>query len=156
DLARLAMQQLEARRLAQDHSERQFQILVGSVKDYALYMLDPTGIVTRWNSGVQKIKGYSAEEIIGQHYSRFHTDASRTAGLPQDALRVAAETGRFETNAWRIRKDGSLFWANVVIDAIRDDDGRLIGFAKITRDITDRRKNEERLNRLAHFDTLTG
>lgn len=165
DLAALVMQQMEMRRLrrlndaalrAQNESNRQFEILVGGVKEYALYMLSPKGIVASWNSGAQAIKGYSAEEIIGQHYSRFYTEADRAAGRPQRALRIATEEGRFEDNAQRVRKDGSLFWANVVIDAIRDQDGRLIGFAKITRDITERRRHEDHLRHLAQTDMLTG
>jgi diguanylate cyclase (GGDEF)-like protein/PAS domain S-box-containing protein len=118
-------------------------------------MLDLNGVVTSWNAGAQQIKGYTAEEIIGQHYSRFYTDEDRKSGAPERALRIAAEQGRFETDAWRTRKDGSLFWANVVIDPIYDD-GVLVGFAKITRDITERRNTEEHLRHLAHTDALTG
>ena len=141
---------------ALNHSERQFEILVSGVQDYAIYMLDPKGIIASWNAGAQNIKGYTADEIIGQHYSMFYTDVDRKADRPQESLRIAAEQGRFETNAWRLRKDGSLFWANVVIAAIRDEEGYLLGFAKVTRDISDRRHNEERLHRLAQYDTLTG
>jgi len=120
-------------------SERQFRMLVAGVVDYALIMLDPNGVVTNWNVGAQNIKGYTAEEIIGQHVSVFYTEADRAAGLPTQALQTAIEHGRYEAEAWRVRKDGTLFWANVVLDAIRDPQGRLIGFAKITRDITERR-----------------
>ncbi len=120
-------------------SERQFRLLVNSVTDYALIMLDLEGIVTNWNAGAERIKGYAAEEIIGQHFSRFYTESDRAAGLPAQALRTARERGRFEAESWRMRKDGSLFWANVVIDLIRDEQGQLIGFAKITRDITEQR-----------------
>ncbi|MBV8651675.1 MAG: PAS domain S-box protein, partial [Alphaproteobacteria bacterium] len=125
------------RRAAQDalqESERQFRLLVAGVTDYALFMLDPNGIVTSWNAGAQRIKGYTSEEIIGQHFSRFYTERDRAAGGPARALQSAIEDGRFEAEAWRVRKDGSTFWANVVIDPIRDEQGRLVGFAKITRD----------------------
>ncbi|UCI08640.1 PAS domain-containing sensor histidine kinase [Mesorhizobium sp. B1-1-8] len=123
-------------------SERQFRFLVNGVTDYALFMLDPNGLVTTWNAGAERIKGYSAEEIIGQHFSRFYTEHDRAAGLPARALHMAARDGRFETEGHRVRKDGTLFWANVVIDTIRDERGELIGFAKITRDITERRDAE--------------
>ncbi len=131
------------RRAAQEalrESERQFRLLVKGVTDYALYMLDPNGNITSWNAGAEKIKGYTGEEIIGQHFSRFYTEADRAAGVPASALSTAARDGRFEREGWRVRKDGTLFWANVVIDAIRDERGDLIGFAKITRDITERRE----------------
>ena len=119
-------------------SDRQFRLLVSGVVDYALYMLDLNGIITSWNTGAERIKGYAAEEIIGQHFSKFYTDSDRAAGKPAQALRAAAEKGRFEADSWRVRKDGSLFWANVVIDPIKDEHGQLIGFSKITRDITER------------------
>jgi len=131
------------RRAAQEalrDSERQFRTLVAGVTDYALYMLDPNGIVTNWNPGAQKIKGYTADEIVGQHFSRFYTEHERAAGMPAHVLKTAAEEGRYEAEAWRVRKDGSLFWANVVIDAIRDETGNIAGFVKITRDITERRE----------------
>jgi len=130
------------RRAAQDilrESERQFRLLVAGVTDYALYMLDPNGIITSWNAGAERIKAYQANEIIGQHFSKFYTERDRAAGLPSRALYSAAHEGRFEAEAWRVRKDGTMFWANVVIDPIRDEDGNLVGFAKITRDITERR-----------------
>jgi PAS domain S-box-containing protein len=130
------------RRAAQDAlalSERQFRLLVAGVVDYALFMLDPNGVVANWNAGAQHIKGYTAEEIVGQHFSVFYTEADRAAGGPARALQIAREQGRYEAEAWRQRRDGSLFFANVVIDAIRDETGELIGFAKITRDITERR-----------------
>jgi PAS domain S-box-containing protein len=120
-------------------SDRQFRLLVNGVTDYALFMLDPNGIVTSWNAGAHRIKGYTAEEIIGQHFSKFYTDGERAAGIPARALREANEHGRFEAESWRARKDGSLFCANVVIDPIKDEQGTLIGFSKITRDITERR-----------------
>ena len=131
------------RRAAQEalrESERQLRLLVRGVTDYALYMLDPNGVVTSWNAGGERIKGYTADEIVGQHFSRFYTEHDRSAGLPARALHTAAAEGRFEAEGWRVRKDGSLFWANVIVDPIRDDDGSLVGFAKITRDITERRE----------------
>ncbi|GAC1551456.1 MAG: PAS domain-containing sensor histidine kinase [Beijerinckiaceae bacterium] len=115
-----------------------YELLVQGVVDYAIYMLDPEGRIASWNPGAYQIKGYTHEEIIGEHFSRFYTEEDRVAGLPEQALRTAAETGRFSAEAWRVRKDGSRFWAQVVIDALRDDKGRLIGFAKITRDISER------------------
>ncbi len=136
------------RRQAQEalrESERQFRLLVSSVIDYAIYMLDPNGIVTNWNAGAQRIKGYTADEIIGQHFAKFFTDIDRSAGAPARSLRIAAEQGRFETEGWRVRKDGTLFWANAVIDAIRDERGELVGFAKVTRDVTERREAQLKL-----------
>ncbi len=130
------------RRTAEDAlrvSERQFRLLVSGVTDYALYMLDPNGIVSNWNLGAQRIKGYAADEIVGQHFSRFYTESDRAAGVPAHALHTAAHEGRFEAEGWRVRKDGTRFWANVIIDPIKDETGALIGFAKITRDITERR-----------------
>jgi len=121
-------------------SERQLRLFVAGVTDYALFMLDPNGIVTTWNAGAQRIKGYTADEIVGQHFSRFYTEPDRAAGLPARALFTAANERRFEAEAWRVRKDGTMFWANVVIDPIYDETGALMGFAKITRDISERRK----------------
>jgi PAS domain S-box-containing protein len=113
-----------------------YEVLIQGVVDYAIFMLDPKGYVMSWNPGAERIKGYTTDEVIGTHFSRFYTDEDRAAGVPEKALKVAAETGRFTTEAWRRRKDGSRFWALVVIDAIRRGD-RLIGFAKITRDMTE-------------------
>ena len=127
--------------------ERRFQLLVDAVKDYAIYMLDPQGIVSSWNAGAQRFKGYKADEIIGQHFSRFYTEEDRQAGVPQQALATAVAEGKYETEGWRVRKDGSRFWASVVIDPIHDEDGNLFGFAKITRDITERKAAEEALRR---------
>ena len=129
-------------------NERQFRMLVESVVDYALYMLDPNGIVANWNTGGQRIKGYTPAEIVGQHFSRFYTDADRASGKPARALQIARETGRYEEEGWRVRKDGSFFWASVVIDPIRDDGGTLIGYAKITRDISERREAQLALERV--------
>jgi PAS domain S-box-containing protein len=123
-------------------SERQFRLLVEGVTDHALYMLDPNGIVTNWNLGAERIKGYTAGEIVGQHFSCFYPERERGISTPDRDLDAAAKEGRLEAEGWRARKDGSLFWANNVIDAIRNDDGDLIGFANITRDITERREAE--------------
>lgn len=141
---------LTERRQAEDtlrRSEEQFRLLVHGVTDYAIYLLDPGGFVSSWNPGAQRIKGYLPHEIVGQHFSRFYTEEDRAAGLPERALSVAAREGRFEREGVRLRKDGSRFFAHVIIDAIRDDDGRLAGFAKITRDITERREAQEKLER---------
>jgi PAS domain S-box-containing protein len=139
-------------------SERQFRLLVAGVVDYALFMLSPDGVVTNWNAGAERIKGYRTEEIVGRHFSVFYTDADRAEDRPGLALRTAAAQGRYESEGWRVRKDGSLFWANVVLDAIHDEDGALIGFAKITRDITERRTAQHELQqaneRLAHAQKM--
>ena len=132
-------------------SEEQFRLLVQGVSDYAIYLLDLEGNITSWNLGAQRIKGYFANEIIGQHFSRFYTDEDRAAGLPQLALETVRNHGRFEKEAWRVRKDGSRFWAHVIIDPIRDDQGNAIGYAKITRDISERRKAEEELQKAREF-----
>jgi len=121
------------------NAQRRAQLLIERVADYAIYMLDPDGTVASWNAGARRFKGYEEQEILGQHFSRFYTEADRVAGMPERALKTALEAGRFEAEGWRVRKDGSRFWASVVIDAIHDDDGELFGFAKITRDITDRK-----------------
>ena len=126
-------------------SDEQFRLLVQGVTDYAIYMLDPRGIVSSWNAGAHRSKGYEASEIIGQHFSRFYPEEDRLKGMPQLALKTAAAEGRFEKEGWRIRKDGTRFWAHVVLDAIRDDDGQLLGFAKITRDITERQQTQREL-----------
>src|SRR5688572_12812679 len=128
-------------------SERNFRLLVEGVADYALYMLDPDGVVTSWNIGGQRIKGYSADEIIGQHFSRFYSEADRANGKPLRALRIAREQGRYEEEGWRVRKDGTFFWASVIIDPIYED-GNLVGFAKITRDITERREAQLKLEQM--------
>lgn len=123
-----------------------FQLFVAGVTDYAIYTLSTTGIVRSWNLGAQKFKGYIADEIIGQHFSRFYRAEDIQRNLPTTALNTAREQGRFEDEGWRVRKDGTRFWASVVIDAIKDDDGNLLGFTKITRDITDRKKASEELH----------
>jgi PAS domain S-box-containing protein len=125
-------------------SERSFRLLVEGVADYALYMLDLSGIITSWNIGGERIKGYSSEEIVGQHFSRFYTEVDRANGKPARALGIARDQGRYEEDGWRVRKDGTFFWASVVIDPIYEDD-TLVGYAKITRDITERRNTQIRL-----------
>src|SRR3984893_12880013 len=128
-------------------SEERFKLLVESVRDYAIFMLDPSGHVLTWNAGAERFKGYRADEIIGQHFSRFYPPEALASGLPEHELQVASKTGVFEDEGWRVRKDGSLFWANVVITAMRDAQGELVGFAKVTRDLTQRRAQEEDLRR---------
>ena len=130
----------KAAELALRESEQRYSVLVDGVTDYAIYMVDPNGIVTNWNRGAQRIKGYSTEEIVGRHFSCFYTEEDRAANAPQQALETAARDGRYEAETWRVRKNGSRFLANVVIDALKDDSGKLIGFAKITRDVTERVK----------------
>jgi PAS domain S-box-containing protein len=134
---------LTERKSAQEalgRSEDRFKILVQGVRDYAIYMLDPSGRVTNWNTGAHHFKGYTEEEIVGEHFSRFYTEEDRATDLPARALRTAAEVGRFEQEGWRVRKDGTRFWAHVVVDAIRDEAGELIGYAKVTRDLTEKRE----------------
>ena len=133
--------------LAALESERRFRILVQGVTDYAIFMLDPGGHVTNWNTGAQRIKGYTFEEITGVHFSRFYTPEDIEARIPWKALETAERESRFAAEGWRVRKDGSRFWASVVIDAIRDESGVLIGFAKVTRDLTERREIELKLQR---------
>ncbi|MFL6662845.1 MAG: PAS domain S-box protein [Rhizobacter sp.] len=126
-------------------SEQNFRMLVEVVEDYAIFMLDPNGVITSWNLGAQRIKGYTAGEIVGQHFSHLYRAEDAARGLPQNALEVAARQGRFEEEAWRVRKDGSLLWAEVIITAIYDERGTLHGFSKITRDLTERRRQEQLL-----------
>ncbi|MDE1934523.1 PAS domain-containing sensor histidine kinase [Bradyrhizobium sp.] len=130
---------------ASKSSEGRFRMLVDAVTDYAIYMLDPDGTITSWNAGAKRFKGYEESEIIGENFSRFYTDEDRKAGLPQRALDIAASEGKYENEGWRVRKDGTKFWAYTVIDPIRDGAGTLIGFAKITRDLTERRQAEAAL-----------
>ena len=121
-----------------------YQLLVESVRDYAIFALDPEGRVASWNEGARRIKGYEAHEIIGRHFSQFYPESARAAGFPDYELQVARAVGRFEDEGWRVRKDGTQFWANVVITALYADDGALIGFAKVTRDLTERRLAQQR------------
>jgi PAS domain S-box-containing protein len=126
-------------------SEERLRLMISAVKDYAILMLDPEGFVVSWNAGGERIKGYRAEEIIGQHFSRFYPAEDVAAGKPAKMLEMAARDGRAEDEGWRLRKDGSSFWADAVITAVRDEKGRLRGFGKVTRDLTERRHAEEEL-----------
>jgi PAS domain S-box-containing protein len=128
-----------------DEDAERLRLFIGSVTDYAIYMLSPDGTVASWNAGAQRFKGYTADEIVGQHFSRFYSAEDRAAGVPEGALRTAREQGKFEAEGWRMRKDGTRFWASVVIDPIRNEQGKLVGFAKITRDISDKRAAQEAL-----------
>ena len=121
-----------------------FELFVKSVVDYAIFMLDPQGYIVSWNPGAERAKGYTAEEIIGRHFSTFYTPEDLARDHPANELRIARREGRYEEQGWRLRKDGSRFWAHVVITAVRDDDGQLIGFGKVTRDLTERKEREER------------
>ena len=138
-------QSVRERTLAE--SERRLGLMVESVVDYAIFMLDAGGHVATWNAGAQRIKGYSAAEITGLHFSRFYPREDVEAGKPERALGIAAREGRYEEEGGRVRKDGSAFWASVVVSAVRDDTGRLIGFAKVTRDLTERKRGEAELVR---------
>ena len=122
-----------------------YRLLIEAVTDYAIYMLDPTGIVSSWNPGAQRFKGYTASEIIGKHFSRFYTEEDQKVGLPTRALETAAREGKFENEGWRVRKDGTRFWAYVIIDPIRSNAGDIVGFAKVTRDLTERKNAQEKL-----------
>jgi PAS domain S-box-containing protein len=136
-------QQLEASFSQLSESERRFRLLVEAVFDYAIFMLDPAGNVVKWNPGAERIKGYTADEIIGRHISHFYTEEDRQSGVPASVIARAALTGKYEGEGWRVRKDGTRFWASVVINAIHDERGELVGFAKVTRDLTERRATEE-------------
>jgi PAS domain S-box-containing protein len=138
------------------HSERlvaaqtedgRYRLLIEAVTDYAIFMLDPTGIITTWNPGAQRIKGYIASEILGKHFSQFYTEEDQKKGFRRAALETAQREGKFEGEGWRLRQDGTRFWAHVIIDAIHDDDGGFLGYAKITRDITERRDAQQRLEK---------
>jgi PAS domain S-box-containing protein len=133
-------------RIDQLEDAQRLQLLIDAVVDYAIYLVDTDGRVVSWNSGAQRLKGYQAQEIIGQDFRRFFTPEDRTAGIPAQALEIAAHAGKYEAEGWRVRKDGSRFWANAIVDPIRDEAGNLIGFAKVTRDITERRKTQEALD----------
>ena len=124
-------------------SEERFRLLVESVQDYAIFMLDAQGHIATWNAGAKRFKGYEAEEIIGQHFSRFYTEEDVASGHPEKELKIAAREGRYEEDGWRVRKDGTRFWANVVITALKDETGKLVGFGKVTRDVTERRLRDQ-------------
>jgi PAS domain S-box-containing protein len=128
-------------------SEERFRLLVEAVQDYAIFMLDPQGNVSSWNKGAERLKGYQASEIIGRHFSCFYPEEELRNGKPQWELTVAAKDGRFEDEGWRLRKDGSRFWANVIITAVRDESGQLLGFGKVTRDFTERMETQRALER---------
>ncbi|HEX2096467.1 MAG TPA: ATP-binding protein [Solirubrobacterales bacterium] len=138
-----------ARAASVQAGEKQFQLLVHSVRDYAILLLDPAGRVVSWNEGAERIKGWSADEILGESFERFYPEEAVAIGFPRHELEVAARVGRFEDENWRVRKDGSKFWANVVITALHGEDGALVGYAKVTRDLTARREAEEQARRLA-------
>ena len=135
-------------------TERRFHLLIDAVTDYAIFMLDTAGNVVSWNPGAERIKGYSSAEILGHHFSRFYTEDDRQIGLPRTALATAERTGKYEAEGWRCRKDGTTFMANVVINAIRDASGRLLGFAKITRDITEKKAAEEQLRQAQKMEAV--
>jgi len=139
------------RYLASLTEEGRYRLLIEAVTDYAIFLLDPSGIVTTWNPGAQRFKGYAAAEIIGQHFSRFYTEEDQKAGAPARALETARREGKFEAEGWRVRKDGSKFWAFVVIDPIRSPSGEIIGFAKITRDLSERKEAAEKLEKTREF-----
>jgi PAS domain S-box-containing protein len=151
DLQRQLEKLVQARTAELRGSQERFRLLVEGSKDYAIFMLDPQGFVTSWNPGAQRIKGYTAEDIIGQHFSRFYLPEAVARGWPQHELQVAKAEGRFEDEGWRVRKDGTRFWADVIITALYDDQGQFQGFSKVTRDLTERKEAEERLRR-AHDD----
>jgi formate hydrogenlyase transcriptional activator len=140
-----ALRNVVGKNLPQPSPFPDFQALVAAVKDYAIFMLDPHGRVSSWNTGAERIKGYKSGEIIGEHFSRFYTQEDIELGKPDSELKVAASEGQLEDEGWRVRKDGSRFWANVVITAIRGNNGELLGFSKVTRDFTERKKVEEAL-----------
>jgi len=148
---------LTERRAAEEElraSEERFRLLVQSVTDYAIYMLDREGRISSWNAGAERFKGYSAADVIGEHFSKFYTDEDRAAGIPRMALETAEREGRFETEGWRVRKDGSRFWASAIVDAIRNDAGELIGFAKVTRDLSEKRAIEEQLRQSQKMEAI--
>ena len=128
-------------------AETKFHLLVESVKDYAIFLIDTEGYIQSWNSGAERIKGYSAKEIIGKHFSTFYTHEDIAKKHPQYELEQAIKNGHYEEEGWRIRKDGSRFWANVIITTLYESDGTHVGFAKVTRDLTERKENEERLKK---------
>jgi PAS domain S-box-containing protein len=146
--------QLAATTARLEESERRFQLLIDAVTDYAIFMLDPAGNVASWNPGAERFKGYTSAEIIGQHFSRFYTEDDRQQGVPQRVLMMAEQTGKFESEGSRVRKDGSTFVASVVINAIRDSSGKLLGFAKVTRDISQKKAVEDQLRQAQKMEAV--
>ena len=167
-LATQTMRQMELRRLKRiedvarrtkrslAQSEERFRLLVNSITDYAIYMLDPEGKVTSWNAGAERLKGYRGEEVTGEHIDRFYTADERKAGVPSRSLQIALAEGRYEAEGWQVRKDGSRFWAEILIKPVCDTIGDVVGFAKVTRDITERHEHRCQLEQLALYDPLTG
>jgi PAS domain S-box-containing protein len=147
-------QRVKERTTALERSEQQFQQLVTGITDCAIYMLDRNGFIVSWNPGAERIKGYAAEEIIGQHFGVFYTEEDRAVRLPAEVLRAAATQGKYEAENWRVRKDGTRFWASVLIDPIRDGAGEIVGFAKITRDMTERRAMQEQLHQSQKMEAI--
>lgn len=136
-------------RLPPTNEESVFRLFINQVTDYAIFLLSPTGEVASWNPGAERIKGYKSEEIIGKHFRVFYPPGDIASGKPEQELEVAAASGRFEDEGWRLRKDGSRFWANVIITAVQDRSGRLVGFGKVTRDLTERKRSEEQMRELS-------
>src|SRR6185437_2940517 len=137
-----------------EETEQRFRLLVDAVTDYAIFMLDTKGHIVSWNPGAERIKGYALEEIVGQHFSRFYTEEDRQRDVPAAALAAAAREGKYEMEGWRVRKNGQRFWANVLLAAIRNATGELLGFAKVTRDLTERRAIEDRLRQAQKMDAV--
>ncbi len=133
---------------ANKQAEEQFRLLVESVREYAILMLDPEGLITTWNSGAERLKGYRADEIIGKHFSQFYTQEAIDRDHPAKELQLAISQGSHREQGWRVRKDGSLFWADVLITAVFDSDGALRGFAKVTRDLTEQKNTEDELRQM--------
>ena len=167
-LATQTMRQMELRRLRliedvarrTEHSlaqsEERFRLLVNSITDYAIYMLDPDGNVTSWNTGAERLNGYRAEEVTGKNIDRFYRPEERAAGAPSRSLQIAVAEGRYEEEGWQVRKDGSRFWAEILIKPVYDTTGDVVGFAKVTRDITERHEHRRQLEHMALYDPLTG
>jgi PAS domain S-box-containing protein len=147
-------QRLKEQSQVLEQSEQRFGLLVEAVPDYAIFMLDPTGNIVSWNGGAHRIKGYAYEEIIGRHFSLFYTEEDRRDGVPERALATASTSGRYEAEGWHVREDGARFWASVVINAMSNPAGQIIGFAKITRDLTERRTAEERLSQAQKLEAV--
>jgi len=144
---KVALKSLQTKHIAAKGELEQYKLLVANVKDYAIFLLDPKGYIKTWNKGAQNIKGYKPDEIVGKHFSSFYTEEDITAKKPERELEIATQFGRVEDEDWRVRKDGSRFWASVVITALRDADGELVGFGKVTRDLTERKRQEDQLRK---------